>query len=78
METQKAKLNFMSSLGRLKEGPVRFRRISITDDYTQEEREEIRQLVEVARERSKYDSQYVWKVRGSPKASNLRLIRIKA
>ena len=78
METTKAKLDFMSQLGKLKHGPFKFKRISITDDYTQEEREEIRKLVEEARERSKDESQYVWKVRGSPNASNLRLVRIIA
>ena len=77
METDEAKLVFMSHLGKLKDRPDKFRRISVTDDYTQEEREEIRKLVEEAKERSKNDSQYVWKVRGSPNASNLRLVRIK-
>ena len=77
MKTQTAKSNFMASLGKLKYGRDAFKRISITDDYTQDERNEIRRWVGEAKERTKHESEYVWKVRGSPK-NNLRLIRIKA
>ena len=78
METKETKSDFMSNLGRLKNGPIMLRKISITDDYTQDEREEIRRWVAEAKERSRNESGYVWKVRGSPNANNLRLIRIKA
>ena len=77
MATKSAKLEFMSGLGRLKHGPDKFKKISITDDYTKEERAEIRRWVEEAQQRTKNEIDYVWKVRGSPK-NNIRLIRIKA
>ena len=51
METHEEKGKFMSMLGKLKYGPEVFRKISITDDYTQEERDEIRQWVEEAKKR---------------------------
>ena len=50
----------------------------MTDDHTQDERKEIRQWVEEAKERSLNENGYVWKVRGSPTNNNLRLIRMKA
>ena len=77
MATQNAKLDFMSCLGRLKHGPKKFKKISITDDYTKEEREEIRRWVKEAQQRTNNEIGYVWKVRGCPK-NNVRLIRIKA
>ena len=77
METHKEKGNFMSMLGKLKYGPEVFRKISITDDYTQEERSEIRQWVQEAKNRTKSGEGCVWKVRGSP-TNGLRLIKIQA
>ena len=77
MKTLKAKSSFMASLGKLKHGPDTFKRISVTDDYTQEERKEIKRWIEEAKVRSRNESDYVWKVRGSPN-NNLRLIRMKA
>ena len=77
METHKEKGNFMSMLGKLKYGPEVFRKISITDDYTQEERNEIRQWVEEAKKRTKSGEGCIWKVRGSP-TNGLRLIKMKA
>ena len=64
METQEEKGNFMSMLGKLKYGPEVLRKISITDDYTQEERNEIRQWVEEAKNRTRSGEGYIWKVRG--------------
>ena len=61
MGTPKEKEDFMSSLGRLKNGPDTFKNISVTDDYTQDERKEILQWVEEANERSKKNEDgYVW------------------
>ena len=77
MATQNEKSEFMSKLGRLKYGPETFQKISITDDYTQEERKEIRRWVEEAKERTKSEEGYEWKVRGSPR-SKLRLIKVEA
>ena len=76
MKTQEAKSSFMTSLGKLKDGPDTFKKISVTDDYTQEERKEIKRWIEEAKARSRNECDYVWKVRGSPN-NNLRLIRMK-
>ena len=76
METKEEKRNFMSMLGKLKYGPEVLRKISITDDYTQEERNEIRQWVEEAKNRTRSGEGYIWKVRGSP-TNGLRLIKMK-
>ena len=50
MANQSEKQNFKSMLGKLKNMAHVFRRISITTNYTQEERNEIRQYVEEAKE----------------------------
>ena len=63
-------------LGKLKYGQEFFRRISITDDYTQDKRNEIHRYVEEAKERTKNEKSFTWKVRGSPN-NNLRLIKVK-
>ena len=46
-----------------------FKKISITDDYTVSERNEIRTWVEKAREKNgkEKSDKYTWKVRGTPK-----------
>ena len=64
----------MSSFWMLKNGPEKFRRINITEDYTQEERQEIKRWVDEAKRRTQVvDDGYIWKVRGSPR-SKLRLV----
>ena len=77
MKSYERKHILMSSLWRLKHGPEKFRRISITEDYTQDERQEIKRWVEEAKSRTQ-DSEdgYKWKVRGSPR-SQLRLVRMR-
>ena len=40
----------MSRLGRLIDAVAEFKKISITDDYTREEREEIKQWIMLAKE----------------------------
>ena len=59
----------MSNLSKLKTAPEIFKKISITDDYTAEEREAIKRKVEEARKKSIAEGQekYIWKVRGTPK-----------
>lgn len=57
-------------LGRLKHRPKAFMRISVMDDYTQDERREIRRWVEEAKERTKNERDHVWKVRGSPNTAD--------
>ena len=76
MESYERKQEFMTSLWRLKQGPKKFQKISITDDYTQEERREIKRWVDEAKERTQVDDGYVWKVRGSPK-SKMRLVKMR-
>ena len=47
---------------------TRLKKISVTDDYTVEERQEIRKMVEKAKEKNRNDTkEIVWKVRGTPK-----------
>ncbi len=75
MESYERKRQFMSSLWRLKHGPDKFQKISITDDYTQEERREIKRWVDEAKKRTQMEDGYVWKVRGSPR-SKIRLVRM--
>ena len=52
-----------------------YRKISITEDYTQEERREIKRWVDEAKERTKREVGYEWKVRGTPR-TKLRLVKI--
>ena len=59
----------MCSLGKLKQAPEKFKRISITEDYTPEERQAIREKVEEAKSRTASEGKgnFVFKVRGTPK-----------
>ena len=59
----------MSSLSKLKEAPDKFKRISVTDDYTAKEREEIRKMVVEAKSKTALEGEgkFVFKVRGTPK-----------
>ena len=67
----------MSRLGRLKDAVAEFKKISITDDYTREKREEIKIWIMLAKEKNiKEETGYTWKVRGTPK-EGLRLALIK-
>ena len=77
MKSVEEKQQFMSKLGLLSHADDEFKSISITDDYTLEEREEIRRWVMTAKKRNTSEnSNYVWKVRGTPKIG-MRLIRIQ-
>ena len=69
MSTVNDKECIMGSLGKLKNAPDNLRRISVTDDYTQEERESIRQKVAEAKQmtETKGEGKYIWRVRGTPK-----------
>ena len=76
MKSESDKDSFMARLPNLKNAEDRFNKISVTEDYTAEERETIRKKVTEARNKSETEGEgkYVWKVRGSPK-NGLRLIR---
>ena len=69
MSTLNEKKSVMSNLSKLKQAPENFRKISVTDDYTEKEREEIRKMVNEAKNKteSQGDGKYIFKVRGSPK-----------
>ena len=73
MKTKDEKVNVMANLKRLKDTVDEFGRISITDDYTSGEREQIKSWVKKAEEKSAQDPKYVYKVRGVPK-NGMRLV----
>ena len=67
MKTKEEKSNVMENLGRLKGTERYFGKISIKDDYTASEREEIKLLTERAKEQSAHNPDRVFKVRGNSK-----------
>ena len=73
MKNNQDKWNVMSNLRRLKNYAKEFGKISVTDDYTSGEREQIRCWVKKAEEKSSKDPEYVYRVRGNPK-NGLRLV----
>ena len=80
METIKHKTEFMSKLWKLRYAGSVHQKARITDDYTWEEREEIKRWVMMAKDKTEKDhedgmTENVWKVRGTPKAG-LRLVQI--
>ena len=67
MKTVADKEKVMKNLGRLKETEQLFGKISVKDDYTAQEREEIRLLTEKAKQQSTGNEDRIFKVRGSSK-----------
>ena len=69
MSNQDDKELIMCSVTKLKDGPEKFKRISITEDYTPEERLAIREKVKEAKRKTELEGEgkYVFKVRGTPK-----------
>ena len=76
MRTKVDKQSVMSRLNRLKGTEENFGKISITDDFTQSEREMIKNWSTKAKAKSTADKEYVYKVRGDPK-NGMRLVRFK-
>ena len=75
MKNESEKENVMSRLPNLKNAEERFKRISVTEDYTMEERNEIRKWVEKAKEKNQDESsKIIWKARGTPK-NGMRLAK---
>ena len=74
MTTLNEKQLIMSNLRKLKNATDTYRRISITDDYTFEERQEVRKKVIEAKNKTEAEGEgnYVWKVRGTPKNGQAR------
>ena len=75
--------NVMSNMWRLKNSTNANERVSVTYDYTLEERRQIKEYVNEAKRRNstaKNDNDrkdgYAWKVRGTPK-TKLRIVKIR-
>ena len=77
MENTSEKDLVMSRLSNLKTAEDKYKKISVKDDYTPEERTMIRSMNEKAIELNKSENTTEWKIRGSPK-NGLRLVKIKA
>ena len=62
----------MGNLDRLKNAPAQFKKINVTDDYTAEERQIIKNKLNEARNKTGAEGNgiYVYKVRGTPKKKN--------
>ena len=67
MSTKEAKEKVMNNLYKLKGTDEYFGKISVTEDYTQTEREKIRKWNIKAKTKSAQDAEYNYKVRGDPK-----------
>ena len=84
MESKNQKAEFMSKLWKLKYSDNIYKKIRVTDDYTWEERQEIRRWVNMANDRNEKDNEdnkgrtknYTWKVRGTPK-TGMRIIQVR-
>ena len=77
MNSEKEKMEIMSRLKFLKNAEEKFKKLSITDDYTIAERAQIKEWKEKANIKNNeenQDSGYIWKVRGNPK-NGIRLVR---
>ena len=75
LETENEKETVMARLSNLKNAEDRFKKISVTDDYTVEERQEIRNWIEKAKVKNQSESgNFIWKARGSPK-NGMRLVK---
>ena len=63
----------MANLNKLRGTEDEFGKISITCDYTKTERDEIKNMLDKAKEKTAKDNNYIYKVRGDPK-NGLRLV----
>ena len=78
MKTLGEKEEFMSKLWMLKNLKMKFAKVSITNDYTIDEKEMIKEYVQEANERNAKESKgYKWKVRGTPK-DGLKIVRFRS
>ena len=79
LQTKEDKYEVLSKLWRLKYATNNINKgISITHDYTLEERKIIKEFVNEAKRKNIHEKEvdYVWKVRGSPK-SNMRIVKLR-
>ena len=75
MPNKASKLSVMSNLRKLKGTEKEFGKISLTDDYTATEREQIRKYSQIAKEKTEQSESSVFKVRSTPK-NGLRVVEI--
>ena len=75
MKTLQEKDEIMSRLVNLKEAEDKYRKISVKDDYTLQERLLVKQYLKEADEKNKAGNTDKWKVRGNPK-NGLRVVEI--
>ena len=75
MKSTDQKEQLLSNLWKLKFAQPDFKNISVTEDYTIEEREEIRRWVKMAKDKNEIEKVTTWKVRGTPKIG-MRLVKI--
>ena len=73
MTTNKDKVSVMGNCKRFKSTENEFGKIRVTDDYTSGEREQIKNWIKRAEEKSLQDSNLIYRVRGDPK-NGLRLV----
>ena len=73
MKSVEDKSKVMKNLRHLKGTENEFGRLSVKDDYTNTEREEIKSWVQKAKDKSANDADRIYKVRGDPK-NGLRLV----
>ena len=71
LENKNDKEKIMKNVNELAKAEPKFKNISISHDYTKDEREAIKSKVAEAKEKSEKDLKYTYKVRGPP--WNLRL-----
>ena len=76
MNTMTDKELIKSNLNKLKGSEDIFGKISITDDYTRSERDELKKWIDNAKKKSLADKDFNYKVRGDPK-NGLRLLQVK-
>ena len=76
MSTKAFKEEVMANVRRLKDTAETFGKISVTDDYTATERQQIQDFVKKAREQGAQDTSRVFKFRGDPK-NGLRIMSFK-
>ena len=63
----------MNNLNRLKGSEEILGKLSVKEDLTKNEREQVQKYVEMAKEKNAEDSSHHWVVRGTPK-NGLRLV----
>ena len=76
LKTTDDKDTIMRRLPNLRNADDKYRKVSVKDDYTFEEREIIKEWQELANKKNEEENTDVWKCRGNPK-NGMRLIKIK-